>query len=148
MAHTDIRGVAEESVNPIEKLERTSLIMAASIHRRSAEELLHPEERRRLGVWSPVLFGAAALPEARAMAWPQGGKYPGWWPTKSPEAAAPEPEAEDADVVRTLLLSAALATARASDRRAYVRSPPRLRSLMVAWWRQDQMMARLAALKA
>ena len=64
------------------------------------------------------------------------------------QAAALEPEAEDADVVRALLLSAALATARASDRRARVRSPPRLRSLMVAWWRQDQMMARLAALKA
>ena len=69
-------------------------------------------------------------------------------PTGPVAQAAPEPEAEDADVVRALLLSAALATARASDRRARVRSPPRLRSLMVAWWRQDQMMARLAALKA
>ena len=69
-------------------------------------------------------------------------------PTGPVAQAAPEPEAEDADVVRTLLLSAALATARASDRLARVRSPPRLRSLMVAWWRQDQMMARLAALKA
>ena len=64
------------------------------------------------------------------------------------QAAALEPEAEDADVVRFTTLVCSPATARASDRRAYVRSPPRLRSLMVAWWRQDQMMARLAALKA
>ena len=68
-----------------------------------------------------------------------------------PVAAAPEPvpaEAEDADVVRSTLVYSHT-TARASDRRARVRSPPPPAvSLIAAWWRQDQMMARLAALKA
>eukprot|EP01045_Picozoa_sp_COSAG04_P012175 COSAG04_NODE_810_length_10113_cov_60.334731_9_plen_115_part_00 len=68
-----------------------------------------------------------------------------------PVAAAPEPvpaEAEDADVVRSLLLSTAIPP-RARLTGVHASAPrPRLRSLMVAWWRQDQMMARLAALKA
>ena len=85
-AHSLIETVINESVNPIEKVERTSLIMAAAVHRIPTNQLLDSSEKDRVGALSPVLFDATALEEARATAWPPGGKYPTWWAQLSPRA--------------------------------------------------------------
>ena len=81
----------------------------------------------------------------------QLGAFEGVGAVPSGPVPAPEPvpaEAEDADVVRSLLLSTAIPP-RARLTGAHASAPrPHLRSLIAAWWRQDQMMARLAALKA
>jgi len=90
-AHSVIETVIEESINPIEKFERTSVIVATAIHRRPVEELLQCDEHARVATFSPMLFDVAALPEARALAWPQRGRYPSWW-----EQAQGEPPSQPA----------------------------------------------------
>ena len=89
-AHSLIETVINESVNPIEKVERTSLIMAAAVHRIPTDHLLDSNEKDRVGALSPVLFDSTALEEARATAWPPGGKYPSWW-AQLPPLAEPAP---------------------------------------------------------
>ena len=48
--------VIQDNVNPIEKVERTSLIMAAAVHGRRAEEMLKEGQHGRVRTYSPMLF--------------------------------------------------------------------------------------------
>ena len=48
--------IVQDNVNPIEKVERSSLIVATTIHERPAVELLRPEQRARVQEFSPILF--------------------------------------------------------------------------------------------
>ena len=49
--------VIQENVNPIEKLERSSLIVASTVHgTASAADLLQPREVARIEGMAPLLF--------------------------------------------------------------------------------------------
>jgi hypothetical protein len=48
--------VIQQSVNPIEKVERSSLIIATTVHQASAEELTRTEQHKRLQQQLPALF--------------------------------------------------------------------------------------------
>jgi len=48
--------VIQDNINPIEKLERSSLIVASSIHNVKPEQLIAPEELERVGTYSPMLI--------------------------------------------------------------------------------------------
>jgi hypothetical protein len=48
--------VIEDNVNPIEKVERSSLIVATTIHNRPVEELVRAEQQGRVREFSPILF--------------------------------------------------------------------------------------------
>ncbi len=50
----------QDNVNPIEKVERSTLIVATTIHGRPAEELVKPEQLERVKQFSPGLFVAGA----------------------------------------------------------------------------------------
>lgn len=52
-----INTVVQDNVNPIEKVERSTLIVASTIHSKSPEELLKPAELERVKKASPILFG-------------------------------------------------------------------------------------------
>ena len=52
--------VCAQSVNPIEKVERSTIIMASTIHGLTPQELLRPEQRVRIEGHSPALFAPAA----------------------------------------------------------------------------------------
>jgi hypothetical protein len=53
--------VIQGNVNPIEKVERSLMIVATTIHQRPAVELLAQDQRERFLTFSPRL-GPAALP--------------------------------------------------------------------------------------
>lgn len=55
-AKTLIDVVVQDNVNPIEKVERTSLIVASTIHSLPAEELVKPDQLDRVKQYSPGLF--------------------------------------------------------------------------------------------
>ena len=48
--------VIQDNVNPIEKLEKSTLLVAETIHRRSVKRLIKPEHRERIQLYSPQLF--------------------------------------------------------------------------------------------
>lgn len=48
--------LVQDNINPIEKVERSNLIVATTIHGRSAEELVKPEQLERVRTYSPGLF--------------------------------------------------------------------------------------------
>lgn len=50
-----IGTLIENNVNPIEKLERSQLIVASTIHRAAAEELVLEKEVGRVLTYSPSL---------------------------------------------------------------------------------------------
>ena len=50
--------VVQRSINPIEKAERSLLIMASTLHQRPAAELVHDAELPRLAGITPALFDA------------------------------------------------------------------------------------------
>ena len=54
--------VVQNNVNPIERSERSLLIMASTLHRRPAEQLVRGEHVQRLAANAPALFAPAALP--------------------------------------------------------------------------------------
>jgi len=54
---TLMNTVIQDNVNPIEKVERSTLIVATTIHDRSAGELVAPEQLKRVATYSPLLFG-------------------------------------------------------------------------------------------
>lgn len=57
--------VIQRSVNPIERIERSSLIVAATIHQTSPAKLTRPEHLERVQTFAPALFaGEGAPPEA------------------------------------------------------------------------------------
>ena len=53
--------VIQNNVNPIEKVERSALIMAATVHAQPVENLLKQEQIARVKEFSPVLFASAGL---------------------------------------------------------------------------------------
>jgi len=59
---TLINTVIQDNVNPIEKVERSVLIVATTIHDTMASELVRTEQIERVSTYSPVLFG---LPSER-----------------------------------------------------------------------------------
>lgn len=54
--------VIQRSVNPIEKVEHSSLIVASTIQRTPVEALTRSEEHDRLETYSPMLFGPPETP--------------------------------------------------------------------------------------
>jgi len=50
--------LVQDNMNPIEKAERSSLIMASTIHRRPAGAMIKAERLREVAKWSPNLFAA------------------------------------------------------------------------------------------
>jgi hypothetical protein len=44
-------------MNPIEKVERSTLIVASTIHQQPAEDLIRPEVLETVALYSPLLFG-------------------------------------------------------------------------------------------
>ncbi len=50
--------VVQRNVNPIERVERSTLIMAATLHGRPAAELLRRDQLPRVAAHSPALFAA------------------------------------------------------------------------------------------
>lgn len=53
--------VIQENVNPVEKLERSSLIMATTVHQVSAQELVKDEHRMSVSAYSGNVFKASSL---------------------------------------------------------------------------------------
>jgi hypothetical protein len=54
-----LETVVKDNVNPIEKVERSSLIMNSTIHGLSPQELIKPEQHGRVKLASPALFAIA-----------------------------------------------------------------------------------------
>jgi len=54
--HTLMNTIIQDNVNPIEKVEKTSLIVAATIQGRKPEELVKEEQLSRVSQFSPELF--------------------------------------------------------------------------------------------
>merc|ERR1711988_245507 len=48
--------VVQDNVNPIDKVERSTLIMASTVHQRPASELICEAQRLRVRFTSPMLF--------------------------------------------------------------------------------------------
>jgi len=53
-----INTLVQDSVNPIEKVERSSLLVASTIHQISPVDLVADEELDRVATYSPMLIGA------------------------------------------------------------------------------------------
>jgi len=51
-----INTVVQQNVNPIEKVERSNLIVAMAVHNKSADELLKEDQQKRVRTYSPGLF--------------------------------------------------------------------------------------------
>mmetsp|Transcript_232 Transcript_232/g.438 ORF Transcript_232/g.438 Transcript_232/m.438 type:complete len:862 (-) Transcript_232:69-2654(-) len=52
-----LNTIVQDNVNPIEKVERSTLIIATTIHRKTlADDLVTPEEKGRVSLYSPTLF--------------------------------------------------------------------------------------------
>jgi len=51
-----IDTVVKENVNPIEKVERSTLILAMTVHNKPAIEMLKQDQRDRVRTFSPMLF--------------------------------------------------------------------------------------------
>jgi len=60
---TLINTVIQENKNPIEKMERTSLIVATTIHEKPVAELVHAEELPRVQEFFPRLFSDQKEPK-------------------------------------------------------------------------------------
>jgi len=63
--HSFERGLMDtlikDNVNPIEKVERSTLIVATTVHNKPAAELVKPEHLERVSTYSPALFGLPAI---------------------------------------------------------------------------------------
>jgi len=53
--------LVKDNVNPIEKLERSVVIMATTIHQKNAEQLIQDDQYERLGLYSPSLFSHSSF---------------------------------------------------------------------------------------
>jgi len=53
---TLVETVVQDNVNPIEKVERSVLIMASTIHAVNPATLVQPSELTRVQTYSPTLF--------------------------------------------------------------------------------------------
>eukprot|EP01104_Vermistella_antarctica_P016952 TRINITY_DN590_c0_g1_i2.p1 TRINITY_DN590_c0_g1~~TRINITY_DN590_c0_g1_i2.p1 ORF type:complete len:948 (+),score=314.10 TRINITY_DN590_c0_g1_i2:144-2987(+) len=56
---TLVNTVVQDNVNPIEKVERSSLIIASTIHNASVAELVKPSQLERVKKFNPILFSDA-----------------------------------------------------------------------------------------
>jgi len=54
-------------MNPIEKVERSILIVATTIQDRKAEELIKPEQWERVSTYSPKLFALSSYDSVPAL---------------------------------------------------------------------------------
>jgi len=59
-----IETVVQDNVNPIEKAERSLLIMASTVHERPASSLISPSQQERVQIASPILFDAGGSPSS------------------------------------------------------------------------------------
>ena len=64
--------VIQDNINPIEKLERSSLIVASTIHGAPAEALVCDAQRERVATYSAMLFDAEPEPEPQPEPEPSG----------------------------------------------------------------------------
>jgi len=55
---TLVATVIQDNVNPIEKVERSALILASTVHNVLPLDLVHPEQRGRVELYAPSLLGA------------------------------------------------------------------------------------------
>jgi len=55
---TLLNTVVQDNVNPIEKVERSTLIVATTIHNKPCEDLVRPDVQERVAKYSPLLFGS------------------------------------------------------------------------------------------
>uniref|UniRef100_A0A6B2KXG2 Uncharacterized protein n=1 Tax=Arcella intermedia TaxID=1963864 RepID=A0A6B2KXG2_9EUKA len=62
---TLINTVVQDNVNPIEKVERSLLIVATTVHDTGAADLVRAEQIERVSTYSPVLFGLPSLKERK-----------------------------------------------------------------------------------
>lgn len=53
---TIMNAVIQDNVNPIEKLERSTLIVASTIQNKAPASLIAPEHVERVGLYSPMLL--------------------------------------------------------------------------------------------
>jgi len=53
---TLLNTVVQDNVNPIEKVERSNLIVATTIHEKEARDLIEPSQEERASTYSPLLF--------------------------------------------------------------------------------------------
>lgn len=60
-------------MNPIEPAERSTLIVATTIHNLPSEELVRPEMHETVALYSPLLFGA--LHEQSAVKQIEGSQF-------------------------------------------------------------------------
>jgi len=61
---TLVNTVVQDNVNPIEKVERSSLIVASTIHGVEPAQLVQPNQIERLALYSPMLVTAPPAPLA------------------------------------------------------------------------------------
>merc|ERR1712083_199159 len=52
--------VVQDNLDPISKVERSTLIMASTVHQKPAEALIKESQRQRVCASSPMLFLSAA----------------------------------------------------------------------------------------
>lgn len=62
---TLVNTVIQQNVNPIEKVERSTLIVATTVHGKDAEHLIKADQLERVQTFSPILFSDKARLEAR-----------------------------------------------------------------------------------
>jgi len=53
---TLVNTVIQQNVNPIEKVERSTLIVATTVHGKNAQELIKADQVERVHTYSPILF--------------------------------------------------------------------------------------------
>ncbi len=63
-----LNTLVQDNVNPIEKVERSNLIVASVVHNAAPVDMLKPAELERAQKASPALFGGAGLPAIAATA--------------------------------------------------------------------------------
>jgi len=51
-----IDTIIQDNVNPIEKVERSMLIVATTMHQKEANQLIRPEQVERVKTYSPGVF--------------------------------------------------------------------------------------------
>jgi len=52
--------IIQDNVNPIEKVERSTLIVATTVHNKQARELIKDDQQSRVSTYSPGLFALQA----------------------------------------------------------------------------------------
>jgi len=57
--------VIQNNVNPIEKVERSCLIVATTVHDQPAAALVAPDQVKRVSTYSPLLFGSIPIDDEK-----------------------------------------------------------------------------------